>query len=48
VWSPEGTRIAFVSERDGNAEVYVMLMAGTGQTRLTSDGAADAPVAWVP
>lgn len=23
-WSPDGARIAFVSERDGNAEVYVM------------------------
>ena len=24
VWSPDGRKIAFVSERDGNFEVYVM------------------------
>ena len=23
-WSPNGTKIAFVSERDGNREIYVM------------------------
>ena len=24
VWSPDGTRIAFTSNRDGNTEIYVM------------------------
>ena len=23
-WSPDGTRIAFASERDGNFEIYVI------------------------
>ena len=29
-WSPDASQIAFVSERDGNSEVYVMNAAGTG------------------
>jgi len=43
-------RIAFVSNRDGNPEIYVMNADGTGQTRLTnSDGKLnnDFP-AWSP
>ncbi len=27
-WSPDGRRIAFFSERDGNPEIYVMNTAG--------------------
>ncbi|MBV8857816.1 MAG: PD40 domain-containing protein, partial [Acidobacteria bacterium] len=37
VWSRDGSRIAFVSTRDGDKEVYVMNADGTGQTRLTND-----------
>jgi Tol biopolymer transport system component len=25
-WSPDGSMISFLSERDGNAEIYVMYM----------------------
>src|SRR6266513_4936169 len=39
-------RIAFVSDRDGNNEIYVMNADGTGLTRLT-DGGAGYP-AWSP
>ncbi len=28
VWSPDGQHIAFISERDGNPEIYVMNSAG--------------------
>ena len=35
-WSPDGTKIAFTSERDGNAEIYIMNSDGTKQTRLTN------------
>jgi len=35
-WSPDGTKITFVSERDGNREIYVMNADGSGQTRLTT------------
>ncbi len=34
-WSPDGTRIVFMSDRDGDWEIYVMNADGSGQTRLT-------------
>jgi Tol biopolymer transport system component len=45
-WSPDGTQIAFQSNRDGNNQIYVMNADGTNLTRLTSDSAADAQPAW--
>src|SRR3990170_1357253 len=48
VWSPDGSRIAFISVRDGNAEIYVMQADGTLQTRLTSNAAGDFFGAWSP
>jgi len=35
-WSPDGTRIAFITDRDGNDEVYVMGVDGSNPTRLTN------------
>jgi len=40
-WSPDGTKIAFTSSRNGNFEVYVMNANGSAQTRLTTNPAAD-------
>ena len=40
-WSPDGSKIAFNSDRDGNFEIYVMNADGTGQTRLTTNPAFD-------
>jgi Tol biopolymer transport system component len=34
-WSPDGRKIAFVSDRDGTYEVYVMNADGSAQKRLT-------------
>jgi Tol biopolymer transport system component len=48
VWSPDGLRIAFVSERDNNPEIYVMNADGTEQTRLTNNAVIDAFPAWSP
>jgi len=36
-WSPDGTRIAFRSRRDGNDEIYVMNADGSRQRRLSQD-----------
>jgi len=46
--SPQG-RIAFVSNRDGNTDIYVMNADGSGVTRLTNDSHPDeAPFSWSP
>jgi Tol biopolymer transport system component len=47
-WAPNGQRILFSSERDGNSEIYVMNADGSGQTNLTRHPAADESPAWVP
>ncbi|HJU54672.1 MAG TPA: hypothetical protein VJ715_08880 [Pyrinomonadaceae bacterium] len=39
-WSPDGTKIAFQSDRDGNFEIYLMNADGSGQTRLTNSNTA--------
>jgi Tol biopolymer transport system component len=50
MWSPDGTRIAFVSNRDdfGNVEIYVMNADGTNQRRLTNSPGSDYLSAWSP
>ncbi|MEJ7862326.1 MAG: Calx-beta domain-containing protein, partial [Pyrinomonadaceae bacterium] len=47
-FSPDGSKIAFASARDGNAEIYVMNADGSGQTRLTNNAAGDYHPAWQP
>ena len=47
-WSPDGSKIAFASQRDSNWEIYVMNADGTGQTRLTNNPAYDAKPSWSP
>jgi len=47
-WSPNGKKIAFVSNRAGNNEIYVMNADGTGITRLTNNAASDEAPAWSP
>ena len=44
-WSPDGKRIAFVSNRSGAFEIYVMNADGTGVRKVTSSGDAHA-AAW--
>lgn len=39
--TPTGGRIVFASDRDGNAEIYLMNADGSGVTRLTNDPATD-------
>src|SRR2546428_9269522 len=47
-WSPDGTKIAFESARDGNFEIYTMNADGTGVTRLTNNAASDEEPDWGP
>ena len=35
-WSPDGSKIAFASERDGNYEIYVMNADGSNSTLVIS------------
>lgn len=46
--STTGGRIAFVSSRDGNAEIYVMNADGSGVTRLTYNSVWDWCPSWRP
>jgi dipeptidyl aminopeptidase/acylaminoacyl peptidase len=39
VWSPDGTKIAFSSDRDGQQEIYVMNADGSDPRRLTDNPA---------
>ncbi|MEO2045285.1 MAG: sugar-binding domain-containing protein [Pirellulales bacterium] len=48
VWSPDGKRIAFVSDRDGDWEIYVMNADGSDQRRLTRSQGADLAPTWSP
>jgi Tol biopolymer transport system component len=56
-WSPDGTRIAFASERDEpnpgrcrqcNSDIYVVNVDGTGLERLTHDPTAESSPDWSP
>ena len=47
-FSADGSKIAFVSDRDGNSEIYVMNSDGTGQTNLTNNPAVDSYPAFSP
>jgi Tol biopolymer transport system component len=39
VWSPDGRRVAFVSDRDGNQEIYLVDVDGSGLRNLTNSPA---------
>ena len=45
-WSPDGTRMIFSSDRDGNSNIYVMNVDGSGVKRLTTDPGEDVTPFW--
>src|SRR5262249_7886288 len=47
-WSPDGSKIAFQSNRDGKYEIYVMDVDGANVKRLTNNQANDTDPAWSP
>jgi Tol biopolymer transport system component len=46
--SPDGKKIAFVTNRDGNAEIYIMNADGSDQMRLTENSVSDLLPSWSP
>ena len=46
LWSPDGTRLAFVSNRTGNGDIYILALHTGALTRVTFDDAADNLDAW--
>jgi Tol biopolymer transport system component/C-terminal processing protease CtpA/Prc len=48
VWSHDGKKIAFSSDRYGNFDVYVISAAGGEATRLTTNSAKDIPYDFSP
>jgi dipeptidyl aminopeptidase/acylaminoacyl peptidase len=47
-WAPNGKRIAFVSDRDGNKEIYSAGINGGTPRRLTNNAVDDYSPAWSP
>jgi TolB protein len=47
-WSPDGQRLAFVSSRDGNCEIYVMRPDGTDLANLTNSDGDELYPSWSP
>jgi Tol biopolymer transport system component len=47
-WSPDGTRIAFVSDRDGQSDIWVMGQDGSNARNLTRGGGDDVNPRWSP
>ena len=47
-WSPDGTKIAFIANRVGAGQIFVMNADGTGLVRLTDHRAGNGAPAWSP
>jgi Tol biopolymer transport system component len=50
MWSPDGQRVAFQSNREGDEAIFVQAADGTGLTRITKPGPEEAhiPEDWAP
>ena len=46
VWSPDGTRIAFASDRGGSLDIYVVSKDGGTPKRLTTHSGNETPIAF--
>jgi dipeptidyl aminopeptidase/acylaminoacyl peptidase len=47
-WAPDGTRIAFVSDRDGTPQLYVLWMDSGQTAKLTSLESGPSNISWSP
>jgi TolB protein len=48
VWSPDNNSIAFVSERDGNSDIYRVAIDGSQLMKLTTNPLGDGEPSWSP
>jgi dipeptidyl aminopeptidase/acylaminoacyl peptidase len=48
VWSPDGSRIAFLSDRDGTTQIHVLFVATGELAQLTHVDRTPASLAWSP
>ncbi len=46
--APDGTRLAFASNRNGNWDIYVMPIGGGAPTQLTADSDEEVQPTWAP
>ena len=47
-WSPDGSKIAFSSSRDGNSDIYTMNADGSNVNRLTNNPSLELECTWGP
>ncbi|MDE6331695.1 MAG: peptidase S41, partial [Muribaculaceae bacterium] len=47
VWSPDGSRIAFSSDRRGSDDIFVMPATGGTPVRVTTHSGRETPLAWL-
>jgi TolB protein len=47
-WSPDGAKIAFVSERDGRRQIYIMAADGSGAINVSNRSWSDEAPDWSP
>jgi Tol biopolymer transport system component/C-terminal processing protease CtpA/Prc len=47
IWSPDGSKIAFASDRDGSLDVFVINATGGTATRLTTHSGNEIPLAFI-
>ncbi len=48
VWSPDGKKIAFASDREGSTDIFIMDAKGGEAKRLTFNSATETPQAFTP
>lgn len=47
-WSPDGTKLAFVSDKDGTMDVWIYDLATGNQSKITSDAGNESLPTWSP
>ena len=48
IWSPDGSQIAFASDRNGGKDIYLMPAKGGAPVRLTFNSAGETPEGFTP